>query len=160
LQAICAPVSLKQFLQLSSPAGYHLGGGDAGSHLTPAGRHGQGGRVKTPFHSITSSARASGVSGTVSPGLLGSFEVDHECLQQRHHRRSAMGQDDIGRKRGQFCCVFANLGGTGRRPRDPAGREWSDEPLVAWAIVRLESLGRRRFADKRPPRTRNVQVGI
>jgi hypothetical protein len=119
--------------------------------------------VKTPFHSITSSARASGVSGTVSPGLLGSFEVDHECLQQRHHRRSAMGQDDIGRKRGQFCCVFANLGGTGRRPRDPAGREWSDEPLVAWAIVRLESLGRRRFADKRPPRTcvfRNVQVGI
>ncbi len=37
-------------------------------------------------------------------------------LQQRPHGRGAMGQDDVGRERGQFRRVSANLGGIGSWP--------------------------------------------
>ena len=37
-------------------------------------------------------------------------------LQQRPHGRGAMGQNDVGRERGQFRRVSANFGGIGRGP--------------------------------------------
>ena len=37
-------------------------------------------------------------------------------LQQRPHGRGAMGQDDVGRERGQFRRVSANFAGIGRGP--------------------------------------------
>ena len=37
-------------------------------------------------------------------------------LQQRPHGRGAMGQDDVGRERGQFRRVSANVGGIGSWP--------------------------------------------
>src|SRR2546426_293809 len=43
--------------------------------LRAPGRHGQGGRVKPPPHSITSSARASTVAGTSRPSALAVFRL-------------------------------------------------------------------------------------
>jgi hypothetical protein len=47
-------------------------------------------------------------------------------LQQRPHGRSAMGQDDVGRERGQFRRVSANVGGIG-----PGWRGRASMPLVS-----------------------------
>ena len=49
-------------------------------------------------------------------------------LQQRPHGRGGMGQDDVGRERGQFRRVPANLGGIGRGPAGVDAHVAADGP--------------------------------
>ena len=49
-------------------------------------------------------------------------------LQQRPHGRGGMGQDDVGRERGQFRRVLANLGGIGRGPAGVDSHVAADSP--------------------------------
>src|SRR5215831_11753240 len=49
-------------------------------------------------------------------------------LQQRRHGRTAMGQDNVGRKRGQFCCMSANGGYIGGSPTSVDPHIAADDP--------------------------------
>jgi hypothetical protein len=63
-------------------------------------------------------------------------------LQQRPHGRGGMGQDDVGRERGQFRRVPANLGNIGRSPSCVDAHVAADGPArLLQALMKCRNAG-------------------